>query len=247
VAKSQGEERTGAVIAIGESRFGGSPCPGRGNRCGAREGTAHGAEKVRNSTTREGAPKFTGAVWYKVIGSIQGFDPATPEALATRIPVRHALGTEDKHAAQRLVEKIDSAYVSGPDSPLWPELKRILPRATFKFFADRIRYQDIEAQAPSRAIAKPTWADLRLIFEADMARRVERYRQGELKDILAPRTEKHYKEIMDCFEEFLQNENTLLTDIRPDDRAERRKKAREQWRQRAGTYRGPAHRFSIRR
>jgi hypothetical protein len=131
-------------------------------------------------------------------------------------------------AAQRLVEKIDSAYVSGPDSPLWPELKRILPRATFKFFADRIRYQDIEAQAPSRAIAKPTWADLRLIFEADMARRVERYRQGELKDILAPRTEKHYKEIMDCFEEFLQNENTLLTDIRPDVvekyRAERRKK-----------------------
>jgi site-specific recombinase XerD len=69
---------------------------------------------------------------------------------------------------------------------------------------------------------------LRLIFEADMARRVERYRQGELKDILAPRTEKHYKEIMDCFEEFLQNENTLLTDIRPDVvekyRAERRKK-----------------------
>lgn len=147
------------------------------------------AEKVRNSTTREGAPKFTGAVRYKVIGSIEGFDPTTPDAPAMRMPVRHALGTEDKHAAQRIVEKIDSAYVSGPDSLLWPELKRILPRATFKFFADRIRYQDTEAQAPSRAIAKPTWADLRQMFEMDMARRVERYRQSELKDILAPRTE----------------------------------------------------------
>ena len=68
------------------------------------------AEKVRNSTTREGAPKFTGAVRYKVIGSIEGFDPESPDSPAMRIPVRHALGTEDKQTAQRLVEKIDSAY-----------------------------------------------------------------------------------------------------------------------------------------
>src|SRR5271156_4211239 len=139
------------------------------------------AEKVRNSTTREGAPKFTGAVRYKVIGSIEGFDPTSPDASATRIPVRHALGTEDKQMAQRLVEKIDSAYVSGPDSPLWPELKGALPYFTFKFFADRIRYQDTEAQAPSRVTARPTWTVLRQVFEQEMASQVVRYQHGESK------------------------------------------------------------------
>lgn len=186
------------------------------------------AEKVRNSTTREGAPKFTGAVRYKVIGSIEGFDPKSPDSPAMRIPVRHALGTEDKQTAQRLVEKIDSAYVSGPDSPLWPELKGALPSSTFKFFADRIRYQDREAQAPSRATARPTWTVLCQIFEQEMASQVARYLHGESKKAIAPRTEKLYKQVMRRFEAFLQDSDPFLDDIKQAAieryRAERREK-----------------------
>ena len=85
------------------------------------------------------------------------------------------------NTAQRLVEKIDSAYVSGR-IPLWPELKGSASLLHIQFLADRLRYQDREAQAPSRATARPTWTVLCQIFEQEMASQVARYLHGESKE-----------------------------------------------------------------
>jgi hypothetical protein len=171
--------------------------------------------KVRNppSRVRQGAPMFTGAVRYKIIGSIEGFDPLDLNAPVRQHLVRHALGTDSKQTAQRLTEKLRSAYVSGPDSALWPELKHLLPAETFKFFADRIQYKHKE-DSISRATANPTWQDLRDIYEDEMHQRVEKYTAGEDKDVLSPRTEKTYKTVMDRFTSYL-NGRTLLDSLTP--------------------------------
>jgi integrase len=171
--------------------------------------------KVRNSTIRPGAPKLTGGENFKVVGYVEGFDPAAPSANAVRTRVRHALGTEDVKQAQRLVEKITAAYVSGADSLLWPELRNTLPFGTFKFFADRIGYKDVEVLAPSPATAKPTWAVLRRIFEQEIAAQVVRYYNRETKKAVSPGTQSTYQQTMRRFEYFLENPNTLLEDIKP--------------------------------
>jgi integrase len=171
--------------------------------------------QVRNSTKRADAPTYTGGETFKVVGYIEGFDPAKPDASAVRIRVRHALGTDEMKLAQRLVEKITSAYVSGPDSLLWPELRNILPYATFKFFAERILYKEVEIMAPSPATAKPTWSVLRRIFEQEIAAQVQRYFHRETKRAVSPGTQKTYQQTMRRFECFLENPNTPLDDIKP--------------------------------
>jgi hypothetical protein len=71
-------------------------------------------------------------------------------------------------------------------------------------------YHDSEIQTPSQAVSKPTWIDLRRTFEAEMADRVEKYKNGEDKGVMSPRTEKTYGVAIRRFEGFLNDTGTLV-------------------------------------
>jgi Phage integrase, N-terminal SAM-like domain len=181
---------------------------------------SHKGVKVRNPTPRVvmGAPLYTGAVRYRVIGSVEGFDPDDISKPPFRQIVRLALGTEDERSAIRRVEKIRTAYLAGADSSHWPELKSLLPRETFDFFTSRVGYREPEVQVPAngRVTGKATWSDLREIFEAEMKESVENKKNGATeKRIMAPRTEKRYQQTLDQFEAHLSDKETYLENIKP--------------------------------
>ena len=91
------------------------------------------AVEVRNPASRiaKGAPETTGAVRYKVTGSVDG----------KRVYL--ALGTDHKGTAERRVKDIETACVIGPDARTWNDvwagLEERLPKKTFDYFAGKAR------------------------------------------------------------------------------------------------------------
>jgi integrase len=159
----------------------------------------HTAVKVRrrNSGAFAGADKFTGAVTYSVIGTVN-----------ERF-VRFALGTEDERVAMRRVEKIKSACAIGPEASLWMELEDALPRGTFKFFADISGYQ-----ATGVAAVKATWSTLAELFEAEMDRMVENKSRGAQREdgTLAESTKRRYMRTVEAFSVFLKDQGVESLD-----------------------------------
>jgi hypothetical protein len=157
--------------------------------------------KVRrkNSHLYQGDGKFTGAVTFSVVGTLNGKE------------VRLSLGTEEKSAAIRRVSKLERAIAEGVSSSLWPELNESLPPTTFKYFADRIGY----VQHAGRATAKPTWNDLCEVFELEMERQIANKLRGATSEegIMAPSTRDRYRQTVRHFTAFLEDKNALLDSI----------------------------------
>lgn len=152
----------------------------------------HTAVRVRraHSGTFKGADKFTGAVTYSVVGSVDG-----------RF-IKLALGTEEEKVAIRRVEKIKTACAVGPDSPIWSELEDALPRRTFQLFADKIGY----IKKSDAVRTKPTWADLIGLFESELDRMVENKNRGAQREegTLAVTTKNRYMQTIRSFTAFLE-------------------------------------------
>jgi integrase len=80
--------------------------------------------------------------------------------------LRLSLGTSSGDAAQTLLTKIDKALAGGPDSPLWSELRGVLPPDTF----DRLAV--IVGHTLKQAAPRHTWQDLAAKFDAWMSQQV---------------------------------------------------------------------------
>jgi integrase len=123
------------------------------------------------------------------------------DGLVQGVRVRRPLGTRNHDAAHRIVGKIERALAEGAESTLWQELKRFLPEATFRAFADSAGYKEPVVRP------EPTWADLSAAFENELYRRVA---LDKLRDSTAQR----YRHTAREFKTFLQEQKiTLLKDI----------------------------------
>ena len=80
--------------------------------------------------------------------------------------VRFTLGTRDGAYAVKLKDRVQSALVDGRDSPLWPELSRLLPSNTFERLATIAGYVEKPAPPP------PTWVDLVRSFTTEAQQRI---------------------------------------------------------------------------
>lgn len=153
----------------------------------------HTAVKVRraNSGSFDGADKFTGAVTYSVVGSVDGQF------------IKLALGTEEEKVAIRRVEKIKTACAVGPDSPIWSELEDALPHRTFQLFADKVGY----TKKNNATRTNPTWTDLADLFETELSRMVENKNRGAQREegILAETTKNRYMQTIRSFTVFLED------------------------------------------
>ncbi len=115
--------------------------------------------------------------------------------------IRRPLGTRNSDAAHRIVGKLERALAEGPDSSLWPELKRFLPEATFQVFADVAGYKEPVIKA------EPTWEELSAAFESELRRRVALDKLRESTAIRYRHTAREFKAFLD------ERKITLLKDI----------------------------------
>jgi hypothetical protein len=104
--------------------------------------------------------------------------------------IRASLGTASVSSADVWKEKIKRALESGADSPLWPELQRLLPPQTFRMLARVVGYE--EKTAP----IVPVWIDL---VAAVKARDEQRIQLGTL----ALSTKARYDQTLASFTTFL--------------------------------------------
>ena len=112
--------------------------------------------------------------------------------------VRGSLGTRNQEAARRICHRLEMALVEGPTSPLWGELRGLLPAATYLRFA---KYLSITERKV------PTWVDLRQRVRAHLE---QRRRIGRLQES----TETRYELTLREFDIFLaEKEVSLLPDI----------------------------------
>lgn len=81
-----------------------------------------------------------------------------------RFRLRGSLGTKNRDVAVRLAHRLETALVEGPSSPLWRELKAVLPQPTFARFAEYGGFRERQL---------PTWDDLCQSFEVHMLQRIE--------------------------------------------------------------------------
>ena len=153
----------------------------------------------RNSHLFTGSDRYTGAVTYSVIGTVDGTF------------VRMSLGTEDKPVAIRRIAKIETACAEGSTSTLWSELEQSLPPKTFKFFAGRVGW--VGAHIPTRT--KSTWSYLCEAFEVEMQRLIENKLRGASSEegVMAEGTRSRYRQTIKKFTAFLNDKNTLLDAI----------------------------------
>lgn len=109
--------------------------------------------------------------------------------------VRGSLGTGNRDAALRLVHRLEIALSEGPRSPLWPELRNIMPPPTFTRFANLCGVKE-------KLI--PTWEEFRGMVERDMDLRVK-------LNELEPKTVCNYGRTLRMFDIFLSEHhiNTL--------------------------------------
>lgn len=160
------------------------------------------AVEVRNPSSRiaKGAPETTGAIRYKVTGSVEG----------RRVYL--ALGTDHKGAAERRVKDIETACVIGPEARTWADvwagLEERLPKATFDFFARKAGYVKKErVPVPSN---KPTWTVLRASYEAALDRKI-------LDGDMVESTKTNYLQSLKEFDKFLEVSNIAFLDQITDD------------------------------
>jgi integrase len=112
--------------------------------------------------------------------------------------VRGSLGTRNREAAHRLIHKMETALSEGPESPLWRELRALLPEETFSRFAD---YACVKLRQ------LPTWEDLKAAFNIH---REQRIKLGKFAQSSFDRYESTIRE----FSTFLSVQNVaLLQDI----------------------------------
>ncbi len=160
----------------------------------------HTQVKVRrpNSHKFQGEAKFTGSVFFKVVGMVDGTF------------VRLSLGTEDKSVAVRRIAKLEKACAEGSSSSLWPELEQSLPVKTFRFFASRVGYV-----GHTSVRAKSTWADLCAAFEVEMQRLIENKARGASAEegVMAEGTRIRYGQTIRQFTAFLENQSVFLNDL----------------------------------
>jgi len=119
---------------------------------------------------------------------------------------RLSLGTESGAAAQTLLNKIECALTAGPGSPLWSELRGVLPLETFEKLAAIV---GLDA-GPNAPPARPTWAELAERFTAWTAQRVA-------LDKLRASTRTRYLQTVAVFGQFLKERGIVeLEQIRRD-------------------------------
>jgi integrase len=112
--------------------------------------------------------------------------------------VRGSLGTKDRDNALRLSHRIDIALAEGPRSPVWFELRPVLPSPTFTRLAN---YAGVEGKLVL------TWKESRSLFESHQDLQVG-------LDRLDPKTVDNYRNTLNAFELFLDGEHiTMLQDI----------------------------------
>jgi integrase len=85
------------------------------------------------------------------------------DGLMGKFRVRGALGTGSQESARQLLHKLERAISNGPDSSEWPELKVILPPATYVRIANLLGV---------KLKQEPTWAELRESFKTHLAQQV---------------------------------------------------------------------------
>jgi hypothetical protein len=86
------------------------------------------------------------------------------------IRVRCSLGTKNQDAARRLAHRLEIALSEGGDSSVWPELKTLLPPATYVRLARFVGVRERQSL---------TWGDLQEAFVAHMEQRTK---IGKLQD-----------------------------------------------------------------
>jgi len=112
--------------------------------------------------------------------------------------LRGSLGTRSRDVALRLIHRIETALAEGPESSVWQELQTLLPKRTYRSFADH---------AGVKPKQLPTWDDLKTCFSVFREQRV-RLRK------LAQSTSYRYEVAIREFGEFLAAEKiTLLREI----------------------------------
>ena len=120
------------------------------------------------------------------------------DLLAGRVHVaRGSLGTRNQDAARRLAHKLETALAEGSASPVWPELRTLLPQDFSRFAA----FAGVKDQP------LPMWSDLLKLFTVFAEQRVK---IGKLAESTVERYEHTFRE----FELFLSERKTgLLRDI----------------------------------
>ncbi len=121
--------------------------------------------------------------------------------------LRISLGTRDADSARRLLNRAERALSEGADSPLWMELRGVLPPDTFPALASLIGWRE-PTEKP-----EPTWLELSAAFECEMRQRIalgklqpstaDRYRQtlAEFTLFLSERKVSNLKDITRPFVE----------------------------------------------
>jgi integrase len=105
--------------------------------------------------------------------------------------IRLSLGTMNSDAAYLLHNRIERALAEGPTSPLWDELRGVLPADTYEKLAV------IAGRSLEPDTTKNTWDHLAKAFEAWMAQRVA-------LDKLRATTQERYLQTVATFGEFLK-------------------------------------------
>ena len=112
--------------------------------------------------------------------------------------VRGSLGTRNQEAAHRICNRIETALIEGPASPLWSELRGLLPFSTYRRFAIFLGIEDRQV---------PTWVTLRRNFRLNLGQRKS---IGKLQES----TEKRYEITLREFDIFLAEKGvSSLPDI----------------------------------
>lgn len=112
--------------------------------------------------------------------------------------VRGPLGTRNHGAALRLIHRIEIALAEGPRSPVWAELRPVIPHPTFDRFAN---YAGVEGKLVL------TWREFRELFESHKKLQVR-------LDKLASTTLENYQYTLDAFESFLDEQHiTMLQNV----------------------------------
>jgi integrase len=145
----------------------------------------------QSSEQYQGEDKFTGAVTYSVIGSVD------------HKPVRLSLGTKDLRIATRRIEKLKLACAVGAISTAWAELEA-LPVSTFNFFASKVGYLRSAEKAPTEL----TWAGLVAAFELEMQSLID-------KKMRSANTLDRYRQTFRHFAAHLKSDKAYLSDITP--------------------------------
>jgi integrase len=108
--------------------------------------------------------------------------------------VRLSLSTRDHRAAVLRVNEIDRALAEGYSSSRWPELQKLLPENTFRFFAGVVGWQEKSAPIDQPS---PTWADLFREYRSNFERKIL---QGDRSEA----TWRRYRVSCETFTEFLK-------------------------------------------